>query len=283
MGYIYKITNVINQKMYIGKTSQTPSIRWSQHVSSALVSPNVKDYNFLLHKAIRKYGKENFTLQIVEEVADTLMSARETYWIDYYKTCILTEEGKTKGYNMTFGGEGSVSINYKEVHDLWDLGYGSRKIAQSMNCHNASVVKILSSKSNFSTKDNILRNRPNNKTVYCFDSDGKLIAEYDSIQLASETIGLDRSMISKCCSKDKRSAGGYFWSFSPNFITPQTPAKTWKQYSITQLSLNGDIIAEHNSLSDAVKAVGKTNTKQIKECCDGIRTSMYGFKWRYNE
>ena len=55
-GYIYKITNLVNGKSYVGQTIRTIEERWKQHIKD---SKGNKD-DFYLHRAIRKYGKENF-------------------------------------------------------------------------------------------------------------------------------------------------------------------------------------------------------------------------------
>lgn len=58
---VYKITNKLNNKIYIGITSQGAGVRYYKHLSDALHgSP------FPIHNALRKYGKENFTLEIIE-------------------------------------------------------------------------------------------------------------------------------------------------------------------------------------------------------------------------
>ena len=56
MGYIYKIQNKINNKIYIGKTVNTIQERWLEHIDEAS-----RQDDTLLHKAIYKYGKENYT------------------------------------------------------------------------------------------------------------------------------------------------------------------------------------------------------------------------------
>lgn len=80
MNYIYKITNKINQKIYIGKTRYTPSYRWSQHVYAALKAKDKEEYDYLLHRAIRKYGVENFLIEVIEEGQDeSLLDDRENF------------------------------------------------------------------------------------------------------------------------------------------------------------------------------------------------------------
>ena len=55
---VYKITNLINHKLYIGITKRNPKIRFNEHFSNK---------NELLYKAKEKYGKENFSLEIIEK------------------------------------------------------------------------------------------------------------------------------------------------------------------------------------------------------------------------
>lgn len=96
MSIIYKVTNNINQKVYIGKTSRTLEERKKEHIS------HIKSENYYFHNALRKYGVENFTWEIIEEVEQELENERERYWIEYYQSY----ENKDKGYNLTPGGEG---------------------------------------------------------------------------------------------------------------------------------------------------------------------------------
>ena len=68
-----------------------------------------------IHKAIAKYGKENFTLEVIEETEDNLLNEREMYWIQYY-------DSYKKGYNQTLGGDGtkSLELNEQEVVEKYN-------------------------------------------------------------------------------------------------------------------------------------------------------------------
>ena len=94
MGYIYTITNKINNKKYVGQTIN-PQKRWSRHKLDAQESDQC------LYRAMRKYGIENFDFTIVEECKNEEMSEREIFWIEALDTYI----SNGKGYNMTHGGE----------------------------------------------------------------------------------------------------------------------------------------------------------------------------------
>ena len=91
---IYKIINDINNKIYIGKTSNF-SRRYSEHFRTTNIKsePNKK-----LYLDMHKYGFEHFTMSIIEECDDTIWEEREQYWIDFYKSMI------PNGYNMIPGG-----------------------------------------------------------------------------------------------------------------------------------------------------------------------------------
>lgn len=94
-GFIYKITNTINGKSYIGQTIQNVKERFYQHCAtkcSKVVS------NMAIHRAIKKYGKSNFTVEVIEEIDSTNLNDRERYWIKYYNSY-------NNGYNSTKGGQ----------------------------------------------------------------------------------------------------------------------------------------------------------------------------------
>ena len=105
--YIYKITNLINNKIYIGKTIRNIQERWNEHVSRALNSED----NTHLHNAIKKYGKENFTIEVIDSTEDyEKLNELEIYYIELYGST-----DPTIGYNLTNGGEGNLKYNYKEI------------------------------------------------------------------------------------------------------------------------------------------------------------------------
>lgn len=104
---IYKITNLVNQKCYIGFTSkQNPHDRYKGHIKDS------KDSNNLLHKAMRKYGIENFIFEVIYQSLEAEYTYRtmEQYFIEFYKSFHLTG----LGYNMTRGGVGTLDRKHSE-------------------------------------------------------------------------------------------------------------------------------------------------------------------------
>lgn len=105
MGCIYKITNKINNKVYIGQTVKTrPSDRFSQHRYIARHLEQEKS-NSYLHQAMAKYGVDNFAFEVVEIVENDKLNEREQYWINFYDSLV------PHGYNLTIGGEGTSGFS----------------------------------------------------------------------------------------------------------------------------------------------------------------------------
>ena len=93
MNTIYCFTNLINNKKYIGSTIQEPSVRYNQHLYNA-THENAHQYDYPLYRAIRKYGIENFSFEIVENVEDPQqLISREQYYIDRFNAV-------NEGYNI---------------------------------------------------------------------------------------------------------------------------------------------------------------------------------------
>lgn len=107
-GYIYKIVNDINNKIYIGQTVRTIEKRWQEHLRKA----KNHNYNQHLYCAMRKYGIEHFSIYIIETVKVEELNTRERFYIKFYDTV-------NNGYNMTLGGDSNPMSNFKskQAHD----------------------------------------------------------------------------------------------------------------------------------------------------------------------
>lgn len=91
---VYKITNKINGKVYVGKDSSDSGRRWYYHCW-AYNRIDIHDYEKILYRAFRKYGIENFEYEILEECSDLQhLAIRETYWINQ-----LQSTNSQNGYN----------------------------------------------------------------------------------------------------------------------------------------------------------------------------------------
>ena len=136
-GFIYKITNKLNNKVYIGQTIQKPIERFYQHCAKKC---DKYILNMVIHKAIFKYGKDNFTFEVIEEVPKQQLNEREEYWIKYYNSY-------TDGYNSTKGGQKGnkpfKNIDNKVIIEQYQQGKSLRTIGKMFNIDKATVKSIL--------------------------------------------------------------------------------------------------------------------------------------------
>lgn len=104
-GIIYKVTNKVNGKIYIGQTVQSIIKRKSNHISDATLS---KD-NFYFHNALRKYTKKVFTWEIIEYCGSKEeLNEMEFHYIKQY-------DSFNKGYNMTLGGDSLYGFHHSKI------------------------------------------------------------------------------------------------------------------------------------------------------------------------
>lgn len=96
MRYLYKITNLVNHKVYIGQTYDFAQ-RKAGHLYAAKDLSNERP----LYRSMRKHGTEKFLFEVIEECADDQIDERERFWIAYFDSTNLD-----KGYNLSFGGRG---------------------------------------------------------------------------------------------------------------------------------------------------------------------------------
>lgn len=134
-GYIYKITNLINNKVYIGQVyNKSIEDRFNRHCNEAKKS---KSY---IARAINKYGKVNFKIEQIEECySKQELDNREKYWIAYYNST-----NSSFGYNLTLGGDGGNTYVCKSDMELQNI---KQKISISntgKNNGNSCQLKIKS-------------------------------------------------------------------------------------------------------------------------------------------
>lgn len=107
---IYKSTNKINGKIYIGFDSKWPKRKF-RHEKDAFNSRS-SAYNDVFHKALRKYGKHNFEWEVIyiSKDAEHTKNIMESFFIKKYNSHI--NFNNSNGYNMTLGGEGMLGFKH---------------------------------------------------------------------------------------------------------------------------------------------------------------------------
>ena len=116
MRIAYLITNTVNGKRYVGKTEKDVAKRWLWHVRDA-----ANGSRQAIHRAIRKYGHEKFTMQVLSVAgSEEHLNFLERYFIREFKS-----RNSRFGYNMTEGGDGVVNPSKESRAKLSDSMRGN--------------------------------------------------------------------------------------------------------------------------------------------------------------
>ena len=234
---IYKITNLINNQCYIGKSIDIDR-RFSEH--------HKMDRKADVYDALREYGIENFTFEIIELCDETKLNEREKYWIAYY-------DSYNNGYNMTSGGEGGYVKNGHKViqYDLdgnfiaiynsileaerqlgiktkasnisgvckgknyEDHGYQWRFLDDIQDPYQNIGKSLRGEKCKEGGLQTALqKNHKIVKKIAKCDKDTKQILKvYNSVKEASIDSNVCITNIYRVCKGERKSAGGYFWIY----------------------------------------------------------------------
>lgn len=112
-GVIYKITNLVTNKIYIGKTTKDPDEYWHYHKIRA----NGGYVNKYLYSSMNKHGVENFTFKVIEEIEDISIDKLNSQLNALEQHHISSLGSKVPdGYNLTDGGEGTLGMVFSKEH-----------------------------------------------------------------------------------------------------------------------------------------------------------------------
>ena len=166
---IYKITNLINQKSYIGQ-SKTIEVRWRHHKAAAK-DPSNKGYEYPLYRAIRKYGIENFIFEIIEECSLEELDIKEQYYINKYNSI-------QNGYNQVLVQQAKTTLTNDLVEqitqELLNSSLSTEKIGEKFGVSGRTIRSINNGESWF--RDDIAYPiRKKNQKNYCISCNKQIL------------------------------------------------------------------------------------------------------------
>lgn len=217
MAYIYIIKNIINNKVYIGKTVFSIERRFKEHIRD---SKKKRTEHRPLYNAMNKYGVEKFFIELLEECPSDIANEREIYWITQYNSY-------KSGYNATLGGDGKTFLDYRKILNLFDCTNLSQKeIAEECKCSVDSVRRIiLEYRENVNWQLRFKENHPEYcfKTAFpkvrvkCIEEDkifpSSLEAACWLIEQGKTKTKESRSHITQVCKGKRKRAYGYTWKY----------------------------------------------------------------------
>ena len=235
---IYGIRNLINNKIYIGKSSNI-ILRKKAHENSFIRKQAV---NAHLQRAVDKYGVDNFEFLIIEEVSELNINEREQYWIKEFKSF-----NETFGYNKTMGGDGGnltietklkisrTSPNRKIIYQFskerlliktWsgirdverELGFLSSTISKacSDNTNNNSAYGFYWSYNKSLNNFSGIGQENNRLQIQQFSLAGELIKTWSSISIAAKETNSSKSSIIRCCKNKQKTCNNFIWKYLNN-------------------------------------------------------------------
>ena len=246
---------VPNGKVYIGQTRQNPYTRW--HNGSGYRQ------NPYFTNAIKKYGWENIKHEILEyDLSQEEANAIEKEYISRYRS-----NDRRYGYNITDGGEAGFYVPEETREKLRKINTGrKRPHSEEHNLHGSQA-----------------KGHP----VKQFTLDDVFIRQFHSTGEAAYQLGKSRtrqSHIVSCCHGKRRQAFGYRWCWAED-DKPPVPLKyePVQRRRVAQYHLNGQYIAQYESLKTAGLAIGQGERSgdNIQFCCSGRTKMAYGYQWRY--
>lgn len=208
---IYTITNLVNDKIYIGR-SKNYNQRLIYHKSSLKCN---KHYNQYLQKAYNKYGEKNFVFELLEECKPEFLCSMEHYWCN-----LLNTHDKNYGYNIDPTSPfGRISHSKETKKKMSDAANRTERIDR--------VIKLckerIKSKAELEKLSKILKIRINNgslnigkRPIIQLDENNNEINKFNSIAEASRFTKIKRTSISNNLSGLSKTAGKFKWKYLTN-------------------------------------------------------------------
>lgn len=204
MAYIYKITNQINGKVYVGKTLETIEKRWRKHCRD---SEKSNCANRPLYRAINKYGIENFIVEEIEECSPNVANEREIYWIEKLNSF-------KDGYNATLGGDGRHYIDYNQVISAYKEIQNLTKVAELLGIERTTVHYILKNYNIpiISCGEQSQLKSKEKPVAKCDPITGEILEIYPSIAIAEKNNN-NSHHIGDACRGTRKTCQGYKWKY----------------------------------------------------------------------
>lgn len=303
---IYKILNTVNNKIYIGQSVHIEK-RYKEHIRESKYERS----NMPIHKAIHKYGSENFQLEILEECSIEDLDCRECYYIDKYNS-----RNREVGYNILEGGnkgptlkgvENGYSVLTEEIVSkiryLYLEGYVRKQVYAKINEIFPININTFYDVWNGKTykdicyyvyddmyKDSIKEFRGINKSKLKDTPAKKYVQEIRNAKASGQKIREYYNLNFK----DKINYNTFqdiWYGKTYSYITPTVEditveKKCKKDYSVSQYTKEGGFIKNFDTIKSAIieikgqydpNAVGN-----IYENCIGKRKSAWGYIWKFN-
>lgn len=300
-GIIYKATNLINKKVYIGQTTRTLEQRRKEHEKPS-------KHNYLFQRAIRKYGKEAFSWQVIDKAdGEVALNEKEVAWIAHYRSY------KENGYNMTIGGDGVITFREIAMFDVDNSFIGLFKIAEltQSGFEPSRVYRVCKGEAfttggkkflyadEFKTQEeqqSVLSQRVDRRTdgkereVVQYTMEGQLVKKHPSVIKAGNDNGVSNKTVLDCIRGNQTNVQGFIYLYSDAYSTTRElqseiklrNEKKRNRYpsGVYQFNRQGQFLNHYSSSKEASLATN-IPSKSIQKSCNKECLSSKGFVFLY--
>lgn len=299
---IYKITNKLNNKIYIGQ-SKWIKTRLTEHRNDLR---NNKHQNQHLQNAWNKYKGENFKFEILEECSIDELDDKEIYWIKYYDSC-----NRSMGYNIESGGFLNKEVTTETRKKLSDINklnglkgeqchsakYTNEQIlnAKKLICDNIDLLEISKTTSITMRDIHRIKNLETWKSVGKNYNEKLKSMKFESYRLVGEIIKFDKLMNKICTYNNLEEASidnsvkkyaiqcsylfyritsnNYIFLKKDEYLEENILKKKCELidngiYMIKEINSQGDTIKYYNSASECAREL-KLDSSSILKVCNG--------------
>lgn len=273
---IYKITNLVNGKVYIGQ-SRDLHRRYLTHLRELRQRKHI---NYHLQNAWNKYGENNFKFEIIEECLEKQLNDKETYWFNYYKPNV---------YNL--GNTGNVQTASDETKNK--ISNSLKGLVRSSN----AIANMRKAKKGAKPNDIALQHsvETNSRKIIQTDMDCNYIKEWISIAEASRYMGCSPSNINAVLQNKSNKIKGFRWFYKEDyesgkcFEMVKAQKKRWEERNkkasasiskkVIQYTKEMIKIKEWSSMTIASKELN-IFVSTISACCHHTKKTAGGYIWR---
>lgn len=281
-GYIYIITNDINDKVYIGKTYTSIELRWKRHIQDAFRKDRENNQKF--YNALREYGKEHFQIKELAEFEEGELEQKEIEYIEFYDSYF-------NGYNSTLGGEGysKISLNEDEIIQMFNSGYSLNQIAREFGTKTTRTISSIIKKNGldvsrqttciveqYDLKGNYIQSFQSKKEawkwlLHNYKSDMKRATAYFYIKKSSETGGI---------------AFGYKWKqYETDSIIEGKVNGNDFEWRCNAYDSYGNMVINNLLVMDVARKIAATSDKELnihtvrQNIIDNNMNILHGYRW----
>jgi len=251
MGTIYKIVNIVNDKVYVGQTLHSAKRRFDCHMWASRQEGHGKKF----HNAIKKHGAKNFTLIEVEKCGRDILDEREIFWIAYY-------DSYKNGYNSTTGGESGFFHSDETKEKIRQMSTGRK--------HSEETKKLISKIGMGRTHSDEAKKKISIAKTGNKYWEGKTHTDEYKQYMSELQGGENNPFYGKKHSEESRK------KMSDNM----TGKRMGKDNPYSKKVINIDTGDIFDTMSEAAKAYGIL-ISGISACCKGNQNTVRGQRWEY--